>query len=142
VRRAVAQAVRGGYRLVHVPALIGATGRPCPGGTDRPVLQSAARVGICPAPLVTPTLRGMESTDVELLKAHLGALLDVVAGGSRLLVQLANGRSVVLLSADELASLEETLAVMQDPELMADLAQPPGEYVPIEQALEELRRPA
>jgi prevent-host-death family protein len=84
----------------------------------------------------------MESADVELLKAHLGALLDVVAGGSRLLVHLANGRSVVLLSADELASLEETLAVMQDPELMADLAQPPGEYVPIEQALEELRRPA
>jgi prevent-host-death family protein len=85
----------------------------------------------------------VESTEVELLKANLGALLDVVAaGGSRVLVRVGNGRSVVLMSAAELDSIEETLAIVSDPGLMSELAQPSGDYVPIGEVLEELRRGA
>lgn len=54
------------------------------------------------------------------VKAHLSKLVDDVAEQQERVVVTRNGRpAAVLISPDDLDSLEETLAVLSDPELLA-----------------------
>jgi antitoxin YefM len=56
------------------------------------------------------------------VKAHLSEVADRVEREHDRIVVTRNGRpSFVLLSPDDLASLEETLAILQDDELMESL---------------------
>jgi len=55
-------------------------------------------------------------------KAHLSELVDRVVGEHERFILTRRGRpAAVLLSPDELESLEETLEIQQDPELMESL---------------------
>ena len=52
-------------------------------------------------------------------KAHLSELVDKVVGEHERFVLTRNGRpAAVLMSPDELESLEETLEILRDPDLM------------------------
>jgi antitoxin YefM len=56
------------------------------------------------------------------VKAHLSEVADRVEREHDRIVVTRNGRpSFVLLSPDDLASLEETLSILQDDELMKSL---------------------
>jgi len=57
-------------------------------------------------------------------KAHLSDLADRVEREHERILVTRNGRpSFVLVSPDELSSLEETLEILSDPELMQSLRQ-------------------
>jgi antitoxin YefM len=56
-------------------------------------------------------------------KAHLSELAERVEQEHERILVTRNGRpSFVLVSPDDLASLEETLDILRDPELVASLA--------------------
>jgi prevent-host-death family protein len=62
------------------------------------------------------------------VKAHLSELAERVEREHERILVTRNGRpSFVLMSPDDLDSLEETLDVLRDPELMASLARSRGE---------------
>ena len=83
-----------------------------------------------------------ETLPLSAVKARLSELVDRVEQQDDRIVVTRNGRpAAVLVSADDLESLEETLAVLSDPELMGKLregerASERGEVV----SLEELKR--
>ena len=55
-------------------------------------------------------------------KAHLSELVDKVVGEHERFVLTRNGRpAAVLMSPDELESLEETLEILRDPDLMGSI---------------------
>ncbi len=61
-----------------------------------------------------------ETLPLSVVKARLSELVDRVAGEHERVVVTRNGRpAAVLVSPDDLESLEETLAALSDPELMA-----------------------
>jgi antitoxin YefM len=63
-----------------------------------------------------------ETLPFSEVKAHLSEVADRVEREHDRIVVTRNGRpSFVLLSPDDLASLEETLAILQDDELMESL---------------------
>jgi antitoxin YefM len=63
-----------------------------------------------------------ETLPFSEVKAHLSEMADRVEREHDRIVVTRNGRpSFVLLSPDDLASLEETLAIVQDDELMESL---------------------
>jgi prevent-host-death family protein len=84
----------------------------------------------------------MEMLPLSVVKARLSELVDRVEGDDERIVVTRNGRpAAVLVSAADLESLEETLAVLSDPELMKQIregisAAERGDVVP----LDELRR--
>lgn len=58
------------------------------------------------------------------VKAHLSELVDQVEQQQDRIVVTRNGRTAaVLISPDDLAGLEETLALLSDPELLARIKQ-------------------
>lgn len=60
-----------------------------------------------------------ETLSLSYVKAHLSELTDRIEGEHDRVVVTRNGRpAAVLISADDLESLEETLAVLSDPDLM------------------------
>ena len=60
-----------------------------------------------------------ETLSLSYVKAHLSELADRIEGEHDRVVVTRNGRpAAVLISADDLESLEETLAVLSDPDLM------------------------
>lgn len=64
----------------------------------------------------------METLSLSYVKAHLSELTDRVEGEHDRVVVTRKGRpAAVLLSAEDLESLEETLAVLSDPALMAKI---------------------
>ena len=73
-------------------------------------------------------------------KAHLSELAERVEQEHERILVTRNGRpSFVLVSPDDLASLEETLDILRDPELMASLARSRveaarGETLPLPEA--------
>jgi antitoxin YefM len=77
------------------------------------------------------------------VKAHLSKLVDDVADEQERVVVTRNGRpAAVLISPDDLDSLEETLAVLSDPELLARVRKglaeaDAGEGRPLEEILAE-----
>jgi antitoxin YefM len=61
-----------------------------------------------------------ETLSLSYVKAHLSELADRVEGEHERVVVTRQGRpAAVLVSPDDLESLEETLAVLSDPALMA-----------------------
>ncbi len=64
----------------------------------------------------------METLPLSHVKAHLSEIADRVEGQHDRIVVTRKGRpAAVLLSPDDLESLEETLAVLSDPELMQQI---------------------
>jgi prevent-host-death family protein len=84
----------------------------------------------------------MESLPLSAVKARLSELVDKVEQQDDRIVVTRNGRpAAVLVSPDDLESLEETLAVLSDGALMArlregDRAAADGDVV----ALDEMKR--
>jgi len=67
----------------------------------------------------------MTTTIVPLaeVKAHLSELVSRVAGQHERVTVTVHGRpSAVLVAVEDLAALEETIAVLTDPEAMSSLA--------------------
>jgi antitoxin YefM len=63
-----------------------------------------------------------ETLPLSSVKAHLSEIVDRVEGEHDRVVVTRNGRpAAVLISQDDLDGLEETLAIMSDPSLMAEL---------------------
>lgn len=61
-----------------------------------------------------------ETHPLSSVKAHLSELVDRVQGEHDRIVVTRNGKpAAVLISHEDLDDLEETLAVLSDPELMA-----------------------
>lgn len=64
----------------------------------------------------------MKTIPLSEAKARLSRLVDDVARRDERVLITRNGRAAaVLMSADELEGLEETLAIMSDPDLMAQI---------------------
>jgi antitoxin YefM len=84
----------------------------------------------------------MEALPLSAVKARLSELVDRVEREDDRVVVTRNGRpAAVLVSPDDLESLEETLAVLSDPALLAKVrkgqqAAERGDVVP----LDELKR--
>jgi len=63
-----------------------------------------------------------ETIPLSSVKAHLSELVDRVESQHDRVVVTRNGKpAAVLVSHDDLESLEETLAIMSDPTLMAQI---------------------
>jgi antitoxin YefM len=63
-----------------------------------------------------------ETMPLSSVKAHLSELVDRVEDQHDRVVVTRNGRpAAVLISNDDLEELEETLAIMSDPALMAQI---------------------
>jgi len=78
-------------------------------------------------PLTRPAnetiIRVMTITSLANVKAQLSAFVDSVNGTHERVVITRNGEAAaVLISPDDLASLEETIAILSDPQAMAEIA--------------------
>jgi antitoxin YefM len=84
----------------------------------------------------------MTITSLAQVKAKLSAYVDAVHDTHERVTITRNGEpAAVLISADDLASLEETLEVMSNGSLMADIARGAAEMAAGETVeLTELRR--
>ncbi len=84
----------------------------------------------------------METLPLSHVKAHLSEIADRVEGQHDRVVVTRKGRpAAVLVSPEDLESLEETLAVLSDPELMRQIRKSEAEVERGEEGvtLEELR---
>jgi antitoxin YefM len=83
---------------------------------------------------------------LRAVRDHLSELIDRVERHHERVTITRNGRDVaVLLSAEDLAELEETLSVLSDPEALADIreadaAYARGDVVRGVEAVRQLRR--
>lgn len=81
---------------------------------------------------------------LSYVKAHLSELADRIEGEHDRVVVTRNGRpAAVLISTDDLESLEETLAVLSDPDLMqrikeGEAAIASGDTVTLDQLSEQI----
>ncbi len=79
---------------------------------------------------------------LSYVKAHLSELTDQIEGEQERVVVTRKGRpAAVLISPDDLEGLEETLAVLSDPELMRQIRESEAELERGEEGvtLEELQ---
>jgi antitoxin YefM len=87
-----------------------------------------------------------ETLPLSYVKAHLSEIVDQIEGQQERVIVTRNGRAAaVLVSPDDLESLEETLAVLGDPELMRQLregeaATRAGDSVTLEELQADLKR--
>jgi len=84
----------------------------------------------------------METLPLSHVKAHLSEIADRVEAQHDRVVVTRNGRpAAVLVSPEDLESLEETLAVLSDPELMRQIREGEAERERGEEgiSLDELR---
>lgn len=87
-----------------------------------------------------------ETFSLSYVKAHLSELADRVEGEHERVVVTRNGRpAAVLVSPEDLESLEETLAVLSDPGLMRQIkegeaAVEAGDTATLEDLRADLRR--
>jgi len=64
----------------------------------------------------------MTTTSLATVKAQLSAFVESVHGTHERVVITRNGEpAAVLISPDDLESLEETIAILSDPEAMAEI---------------------
>ena len=83
-----------------------------------------------------------EDQSLSYVKAHLSEIVDRVEASQERVTITRNGKSAaVIVHPDDLESLEETLAIMSDPELMAGIqeakaAHAAGDFV----TLDELKK--
>ena len=89
----------------------------------------------------------METLPLSHVKAHLSEIADRVEGEHDRVVVTRKGRpAAVIVSPDDLESLEETLAVLSDPELMRQIREAKAEAergeegITLEQLRESLKR--
>ena len=85
----------------------------------------------------------METLPLSHVKAHLSEIADRVEGQHDRVVVTRKGRpAAVLVSPDDLESLEETLAVLSDPHLMRQIRESEAELERGEEGatLDDLRR--
>jgi len=88
----------------------------------------------------------METLPLSHVKAHLSEIADRVEGQHDRVVVTRNGHpAAVLVSPEDLESLEETLAVLSDPALMRQLREgeeaiASGDTVTLEQLQADLKR--
>jgi prevent-host-death family protein len=81
----------------------------------------------------------MPTTSLANVKARLSAYVDSVHDTHERVVITRNGEpAAVLIAPDDLASLEETIAILSDPEAMAEIAEADaavaaGDVVPLDQ---------
>lgn len=91
---------------------------------------------------VTIILVMPETLPLAYVKAHLSEIADRVEGQHERVIVTRKGRpAAVLVSPEDLESLEETLAVLSDPGLMAQIRESEAEAERGEEGvtLEELR---
>jgi antitoxin YefM len=84
----------------------------------------------------------METLPLSHVKAHLSEIADRVEGQHDRVVVTRKGRpAAVLVSPEDLESLEETLAVLSDPQLMQQMRESEAELARGEEGatLEDLR---
>jgi prevent-host-death family protein len=84
----------------------------------------------------------METLPLSYVKAHLSEIADRVEGQHDRVVVTRKGRpAAVLVSPEDLESLEETLAVFSDPQLMRQVRESEAELERGEEgaALDDLR---
>lgn len=84
----------------------------------------------------------METLPLSHVKAHLSEIADRVEGQHDRVVVTRKGRpAAVLVSPDDLESLEETLAVLSDPKLMEQIRESEAELAQGEEGamLEDLK---
>ncbi len=85
------------------------------------------------------TIRVMTTTSLAEVKARLSAFVDSVESTHERIVITRNGRpAAVLVSPEDLESLEETIAILSDPEAMKEIAEAQtaishGDFVTIDQ---------
>ncbi|HWO15916.1 MAG TPA: type II toxin-antitoxin system Phd/YefM family antitoxin [Solirubrobacterales bacterium] len=85
-----------------------------------------------------------ETLSLSYVKAHLSELADRIEGEHDRVVVTRNGRpAAVLISTEDLESLEETLAVLSDPDLMrrireGEAAVANGDTVTLDQLSEQV----
>jgi antitoxin YefM len=88
----------------------------------------------------------METLPLSHVKAHLSEIADRVEGQHDRVVVTRNGQpAAVLVSPEDLESLEETLAVLSNPALMRQLREgeeaiASGDTVTLEQLQADLKR--
>lgn len=88
----------------------------------------------------------METLPLSYVKAHLSEIADRVEGQHDRVVVTRNGHpAAVLVSPEDLESLEETLAVLSDPALMRRLREgeeaiASGDTVTLEQLQADLKQ--
>jgi antitoxin YefM len=88
-----------------------------------------------------------ETLPLSYVKAHLSEIAERVQAEQERVVVTRKGRAAaVLISTEDLESLEETLAVLSDPELMAQIRESEAEIergekgITLEELQENLRR--
>lgn len=84
----------------------------------------------------------MDTFPLSHVKAHLSEITDRVEGQHDRIVVTRKGRpAAVLVSPEDLESLEETLAILSDPELMQQVRESEAEFERGEKGvtLEELK---
>ena len=75
-----------------------------------------------PAAMVTRIVVMSDTLPLSSVKAHLSELVDRVEDQHDRVVLTRNGKpAAVLISHDDLESLEETLSILSDPALMAQI---------------------
>ncbi|SDD62434.1 prevent-host-death family protein [Sanguibacter gelidistatuariae] len=90
----------------------------------------------------------MTTTSLANVKAHLSQYVTSVHDTHERVTITRNGEpAAVLMSPDDLASLEETIAVLSDAHLMGDIreaeaAVAAGDLVPLSEWRQQLRRDA
>lgn len=73
---------------------------------------------------------GMTTEPLRFVRDHLSEIVDRVEREHDRVVITRNGReAAVLLSAVDLAELEETLSVLSDPQAVADIREADAAYV-------------
>ena len=87
-----------------------------------------------------------DTMSLAAVKAHFSAVADRVEKQQERIVVTRNGRpAVVLISPDDLESLEETLAILSDKRLLAKVRKglaeaKAGKGIPLEQVVESRHR--
>jgi prevent-host-death family protein len=77
---------------------------------------------LTPVAMVTRIVVVSETLPLSTVKAHLSELVDRVEDQHDRVVLTRNGKpAAVLISHDDLESLEETLSILSDPALMAQI---------------------
>ncbi len=98
-----------------------------------------------PAQLVS-RIMVMTTTSLANVKARLSAYVESVHSTHERVTITRNGEpAAVLIASDDLVSLEETIAILSDPEAMAEIAEADaaiaaGNVVPLEQVQMRLTR--
>jgi antitoxin YefM len=94
---------------------------------DEAVAQRSA-VGVDPKATVRHNC-GVTSEPLRAVRDHLSEIVDRVEREHDRVVITRNGReAAVLVSAADLAELEETLSVLSDPEALADIREADAAY--------------